>query len=126
MAYKYKHFSSNIKTEQEKSITITSNGTSEIKPDDGKTLSKATVIVNVPGPILQETRVTPTTSQQVIQPDSGNDGFSKVTVDAIPSTYVTTTDATATASDILSGKTAYVNGEKKTGTIKTYAGEIVE
>lgn len=33
-----------------------------------------------------------------------------------------TTDATATASDILLGKTAYVNDEKIEGTIETYDG----
>lgn len=36
------------KEEQEKSISITANGTYTIKPDVGKTLSKATAIVNVP------------------------------------------------------------------------------
>lgn len=40
--------SGSAKEEQEKTVTITANGTVEITPDAGKTLSKATAIVNVP------------------------------------------------------------------------------
>jgi hypothetical protein len=63
----------------------------------------------------QEKTVTPTKSAQVVTPDSGYNYLSQVTVEAIPAAYITTTDATATAAEIASGKTAYVNGKKITG-----------
>ena len=37
-----------LKDEQEKTVSITKNGTTEVKPDNGKALSKVTVKVNVP------------------------------------------------------------------------------
>ena len=67
-------------------------------------------------PNMQSKTITPTKSSQSVVPDSGYDGLSKVTVNAIPSNYISTTDANATASDIIKGKTAYVNGNKITGT----------
>ena len=67
---------------------------------------------------LQTKSVTPTTSSQTVTPDSGYDGLSSVTVAAIPNQYIVTTDANATADDILLNKTAYVNGTKITGTIQ--------
>lgn len=63
----------------------------------------------------QSKNVTPTKSEQVVQPDSGYTHLSQVTVAAIPAAYITTTDANAVADDIKSGKTAYVNGKKVTG-----------
>lgn len=64
----------------------------------------------------EEKTVTPSSSVQTITPSSGK-VLSKVTVNA--STGIDTSDATAAAGDILSGKTAYVDGEKITGTIAT-------
>lgn len=59
---------------------------------------------------------TPTTEQQTITPSVGK-VLSSVTVDAIPTQYVDTTDATATSADILTGKTAYAGGEKVEGSM---------
>lgn len=69
--------------------TITSNGTYSASDDSADGYSSVTVNVSGGGsPTLQSKTATPTTSQQVIQPDNGYDGLSQVTVNAIPSQYI--------------------------------------
>lgn len=89
----------------------------------------------------QDKTVTPTTSKQSITADAGYSGLGTVTVNAVTaaidpniksgniksgvtilgvagsSKVLDTTDATAKSSDVLNGKTAYVNGAKITGEI---------
>lgn len=67
-------------------LTATANGTYT----DSLSRLYSEVTVNVPSgqPTLQTKTVTPTTSQQTVQPDSGYDGLSQVTVNAIPSEYI--------------------------------------
>ena len=110
--------------------TITANGTYSATDDGADGYSEVTVNVASGGsaPNLQAKTATPTTSSQTITADSGYDGLSSVTVGAIPSQYITTTDATATTSDIVNGATAYVNGSKVTGSLvinKYYTGTTV-
>lgn len=60
--------------------------------------------------------VTPTKAAQDIVPSAGK-LLSKVTIAAIPDEFVDTSDADAAAANILDGKTAFVDGEKITGSM---------
>lgn len=85
------------------SLSVTQNGTYS-----GLYLG---VEVNVPAgtPTLQTKTATPTTSQQIIQPDSGYDGLSSVTINAIPSQYVIPTGTINITSSGTKDVTNYAN-----------------
>lgn len=67
-------------------LSVTANGT--YTAPTGSAYSPVTVAVPTPTPSLQSKTATPTTSQQTVSPDSGYDGLSSVTVNAIPSEYI--------------------------------------
>lgn len=88
----------NIELEQK---NITANG--KYTPSTGKVFSEINVNVENAASLQQKT-VTPTKSEQLVEPDVGYDGLSKVTVEAIPNNYSDVSSVTATAENVLANK----------------------
>ena len=74
-------------------------------------------------PTLQSKTVSPSTDAQTIAPDSGYDGLSEVTVNAIPSEYVNVSDTTAEAKYVFKGAVFYQ--KDGTRTIGTFDHDLV-
>ncbi len=81
--------------------SITANGTHDVK-----LYESVSVNVSQAAPTLQAKTATPTESQQSVTPDSGYDGLSKVTVNAIPDGYLVGEEITAQDSLITQIQTA--------------------
>ena len=99
---------------------------------EGKTFTsaaglKVTGTAKVTTPTLQSKTVTPSTSQQIITPDSGYDGLSQVTVNAMPSGSLST--PTISSSGLITaqvGTSGYLtSGTKVTKQLTTQAAKTV-
>ena len=102
---------SGVATQAAKTVTPTTSEQTAVAAN-----TYTTGIVKVAAISTETKTATPSTSTQNITPTSGK-YLTKVTVNPIPSNYITTSDADAVAANILYNKTAYVNGSKITGTM---------
>lgn len=99
--------------------------------NDGTTVTGEYI---VPTPSFQSKTVSPSTSQQTVSPDSGYDGLSQVTVNAMPSGTAGTPTATkgtvsnhsVSVTPSVTNTTGYITGGTKNGTAVTVsASELV-
>lgn len=104
-----------VKQLQSKNYEFTQNTHIVLSPETGYDgFSSIDLTINVPGSQINNQNKTITQNGQYTA-DSGYTGLGTVTVN-VPQTGYDTSDATATAGDILKGKTAYIVGGKVTGT----------
>lgn len=102
---------------------IPSESSQNISPDAGYDGFSSIMVEAIPSNYVGSsvarqglTHVTPTEDFQTIV-QARTYVTDSIIVSSIPLEYIVTTDANATESDIASGKTAYVNGVKITGTL---------
>ena len=126
-----------VPEQQEKTVDdlLLVYGRQTIVPDSGKTLSK--VIINKPDtliaenvkkdvtiagvvgtlePTLQEKTVPPSTSSQTVIPDTGYDGLSQVTVEAIPTATQATPSITVDSAGLITASATQSEGYVTAGT----------
>ena len=92
-------------------LDITKNGSYSVT-------EKASVNVSVPtpSPKTQEKTVTPSLSQQSVTPDSGYDGLSKVTVNAMPAATQATPSITVSSGGLITASATQTAGYVASGT----------
>ena len=107
-------------TYQAKSVTIQSNSSQTITPDsEYDALSSVIINVQVPVKQLQSKSYEFTQNTHIVlSPETGYDGFSSIELTINVPSSGDTSDATATAQEILNGKTAYISTGKVTGSME--------
>jgi len=102
------------------STTLNVNANGTYTATNGNFYSEVVVAIEDSKVNLQSKTATPSNVPVSVVPDTGYHGLSSVTVNPIPSNYADISNTTATANDVLTGKTFVdSNGAPKTGLLIT-------